>query len=175
MKRLAAFGLLGIVLAVSVMPSSALASHRVWIYAGVADTPEELAFAVKEASFDKYQVFGSSRTSDPDRAILTLKGNRIYEGKVLNNNHVLFTIKGDRIIPGVDSRVHNAIYTVRGNRVYAGTSTSSDDVLYTFDGGLSRVRMFRGKSTGDRSKVVFTIDGEIDEIKFLLPLLADSR
>jgi hypothetical protein len=171
MRKLAAIGLL-VVLAVSLVPSLAFAEHRVRIYQGLADIPEDLLFSVKDTG-SKLQVFEGTSTGDPDRVILTLKGNRIYQGKVLTNDNVLFTIKNDRIIPGVDSRVSNALYTVRNGHIYAGTVTTPANVLYSFDAGAERGRLYEGNSSRP-SDTIFTIDGGVNKVRFLLPILADG-
>ncbi len=173
MKKIAAIGLL-VILAVSLVPSAALADHTVRIYDGIADTREELVFSVAPAGGDKWRVFQGLSTGSSNDTILTLKGNRIYKGKVLTNDNVLFTIKNDRIIPGVDSRASNAIYTVRDGRVYAGKVTTPDNILYSFDDSTDRGRLYEGISK-QLSNVVFTVDGHMDEILFLLPILADGR
>ena len=127
MKKLAAIGLL-VVLVVSLIPSAVLADDSVLIYAGLADTPEELAFSVEHEG-QKVMVFEGLATSDLDQVVLTLKGNRIYQGKVLTRDNVLFTVKGDHIIPGVDSRVSNALYTVRNGRIFAGNVTETINLV----------------------------------------------
>lgn len=175
MRRLAALGLLVTVLAMSLMPSVALADHGVRLYTGVSDTLDELAFTVEHVGGGKYRVFEGLQTGDLDNVVLTVKGNRIYKGFVLTNDNVLFTIEGDRIIPGLDSRVTNALYTVRGNRIFAGTRTTLGNILYTFDEGSGGGRLFKGISTGNLSNTVFTIGGDIDDIRFLLPILADGQ
>ena len=171
MKKLAAIGLL-VLLAVSLIPSVALADHRIRIYDGIADTREELVFSVKNAG-DKLQVFEGASTGDPKKVVLTLRGKRIYQGKVLTNDNVLFTIKGDRIIPGVDSRTSNSLYTLRNGRIYAGSVTTPANVLYSFDAGADRGRLYEGKSKRP-SNTVFTIDGGVNDVRFLLPILADG-
>ena len=155
MKKLAAIGLL-VVLVVSLIPSAVLADDSVLIYAGLADTPEELAFSVEHEG-QKVVVFEGSATSDLDQVVLTLKGNRIYQGKVLTRDNVLFTIKDEHIIPGVDSRVSNALYTVRDGRIYAGNVTTPANVLYSFEASAERARLYEGKSFRP-SDVVFTIN-----------------
>jgi len=171
-KRLAAIGLL-VVLAMSLVPSAALADHTVRIYDGIADTYEELAFSVKAAGGDKWQVFAGRSTGNSNDVVLTMKGNRIYKGKVLTNSNVLFTIKNDRLIPGVDSRQSNALYTVRGGRVYAGKVTTPDNILYTFDDTTGRGRLYES-ITKQLSKIVFTVDDHMNDVLFLLPILADG-
>ncbi len=170
MKKIAALALL-VVLAVSLIPSAALASGPARIYDGVADTYEELVFSVAPAG-DKWQVFQGLSTGNSNDAILTLKGDRIYKGKTLTNANVLFTIENDRIIPGLDSRQSNALFTVRDGRVYAGRVTTPDNILYTFE-VADRGRLYEGKSK-QLSDVVFTVDGHMDEILFLLPILAED-
>jgi hypothetical protein len=175
MKRLIAIGLLVTVLAISLIPSVALAGHGIRIYAGVADTLDELAFTVEHIGDGEYRVYRGYQTGNLDNVVLTLEGKRIYKGYVLTADNVLFTIKGERIIPGLDSRATNAVYTVRNNRIYAGTRTTLNNVLYTFSGSPSRGRLFRGISTGNLRNIVFTIGGDFNEVKFLLPILADGQ
>ncbi len=172
MKKIAAIGLL-VVLAVSLIPSAALADHTVRIYDGIADTYEELVFSVKAAGGGKLRVFEGLSTGNSNDVVLTLKGNRIYKGKVLTNSNVLFTIKNGRLIPGVDSRQSNAVYTVRDGRVYAGRVTTPDNIVYSFDDTSGRGRLYEG-ITKQLSKVVFTVDGHLDDVLFLLPILADG-
>ncbi len=154
------------------MPAvAAKAAQRSRIYNGIADTLEELAFSVEQGD-DKIRVYEGVSTGNSNDILLTLKGNRIYQGKTLINDNVLFTIEGDSIIPGVDSRQANAVYTVQDGRVYAGNVTTPDNILYTFEGG-DRGRFYKGISK-QLSNVVFTVDGDMDAILFLLPVLADD-
>jgi len=170
MKKIAAIALL-VVLAVSLIPSAALADSNARIYNGIADTYEELAFSVKPVG-DKWQVFEGRSTGNSNDVVLTLKGNRIYRGKVLTNRNVLFTIKNGRIIPGRDSRQSNAVFTVQDGRVYSGNVTTPDNILFSFE-IAARGRLYAG-ITKQLSKVVFTVDGHMDDILFLLPILADG-
>jgi len=117
-------------------------------------------------------VFEGRSTGNSNDVVLTLKGNRIYRGKVLTNRNVLFTIKNGRIIPGRDSRQSNAVFTVQDGRVYSGNVTTPDNILFSFE-IAARGRLYAG-ITKQLSKVVFTVDGHMDDILFLLPILADG-
>ncbi len=167
-KRLATIGLLAI-LAVSLIPSAALADSPTRIYTGIADTYEELVFSVKESG-DKWQVFEGRSTGNSNDVVLTLRGDRIYKGKTLTNANVLFTIEGNSIIPGRDRREANAVWTLKDGHVYAGNVTSPDNIVFSFE-LADRGRLYLGNSK-QLSNVVFTVAGQMEEILFLLPILA---
>ena len=80
----------------------------------------------------------------------------------------LFTVGGDHIFVGSSTNGPVA-YTIRDNHVFKGMGTGP--IIYTIQGA----RMFTGASAA--GKLVFQADRnlEANDVRFLLPILADWR
>ncbi len=153
-------------------PTSTDASGEIYVFKGTLERLDNVEYTVKPVG-SGYLVFGGSDTSDVRDALLTVRGNRIYRGYVLNNSNVLFTVRGNRIINGLTVRVTNTEYTIRGNRIFRGRRVSLRNVAYTLSGTSGRAWLYSGSRSTGWGNVRFTVRGDVDGILPLLPILAD--
>ena len=124
------------------------------------------------------RVFDSPSVHSRLAAILVKKGNDIFRGPYTRQRDKLYTVVGNQVRvgrKGTDPAVgpQAVVYTIEHDgrylRVYDGNYTKFRAIIYTIDDG----KLYRG-AYPRLNNLVFTSQGDLDSILFLLPILADS-
>jgi hypothetical protein len=111
-------------------------------------------------------------------AVLVKKGRDIFSGPYTKQVDKLYTIVGNQVRvarPGAEPMVgpQAVVYTIEHDgrylRVYDGNYTRFDNIVYTIVDGNVYAGPYPRLDT-----LVFTSQGDLEEIMFLLPILADG-
>ena len=130
----------------------------------------DLVFEIERRG-NELQVFSGQRSRVPS---MTMKGNRIFDGRRLNLDATIATVRGNRVIPGTTTDVRRATCTIVGTRFFDGFRTDMSNLKFTLQGSSGQHRLYEGRSTGRLTNAMWTIEGRLDDnAKALIAVLAD--